>query len=206
MNERHDGLQRIIDGVLEEMAAEEGGGSDPPEVQPGGVLSQDRPHQVEGPNHQEPRLQGASARKRGQEGRGHRPDRAHGPRRRPTPQGRHELAGDIRPAARPGLRGRAHGREGLRRRTPGPRPAQEEAAVAAGEPRAALRDGPGGGVPDGLGVRTVLGLDGTERKIACFAMVCHHCGFFYLPQREAGEPPHRHDPRVRGDGGCPTGC
>lgn len=133
------------------MAAEEGGGSDPPEVQPGGVLSQDRPHQVEGPNHQKPRLQGASARKRGQEGRGHRPDRAHGPRRRPTPQGRHELAGDIRPAARPGLRGRAHGHEGLRRRTPGPRPAQEEAAVAAGEPRAALRDGPGGGVPDGLG-------------------------------------------------------
>lgn len=42
-------------------------------------------------------------------------------------------------------------------------------------------------------------------RIACFAMVCHHCGTCYVeffPNAAPGEPVHRHDPRVRGDGGA----
>lgn len=36
--------------------------------------------------------------------------------------------------------------------------------------------GPGQACQTGWGFATVVGLDGAERKMACFAMVCHHCG------------------------------
>ena len=36
--------------------------------------------------------------------------------------------------------------------------------------------GPGQAYQTGWGLAAVVGLDGAERKMACFAMVCHHCG------------------------------
>ena len=98
MNERRDDLQEIIDKALDEMAAEAGDGFDPPGVQPGGVLPQDGPHEVEGQDDQEARLQGAPARQQRPEGRDYRAHRAHRPCGRPAREGRHQLAGDLREA------------------------------------------------------------------------------------------------------------
>lgn len=69
MNERRDDLQELIDKALKEMTAEAGEDFDPPGMQPVRLLPQDRPDEVEGRNHQGPRLQalphGNSGRKAG---------------------------------------------------------------------------------------------------------------------------------------------
>lgn len=88
-----------------------------------------------------------------EEGRAGRARRPHRPGGRPPAEGRHQLAGDIRAAARPGLRRRPHHGEDLYRRAPGPRAREEAAGGPAGLPRPALQDGARRGLPDGLGLR-----------------------------------------------------
>jgi hypothetical protein len=43
-----------------------------------------------------------------------------------------------------------------------------------------FRTGPGEAYQMDWGFVTVVGLDGTEHEIACFAMICHHCGSSYV--------------------------
>ncbi len=103
------------------------------------------------------RAHGFRALPHGNSGRRAAPGRAcrpHRPGGRPPAEGRHQLAGDIRAAARPGLRRRPHHGEDLYRRVPGPR-AREEGGRW---PRRSCRgqrfqDGARRGLPDGLGLR-----------------------------------------------------
>lgn len=119
MNERHDDLQEIIDAALREMAAEGGRRVRPACMQPRGVLQEDGAHPLPGEDDQGPRVQGPAPREQREEGCAVRARRAHRPVGRPPAKGRHQLAGEIRAAARPGLRRRPHHGEDLHRGAPG---------------------------------------------------------------------------------------
>lgn len=134
MNERHDDLQEIIDAALREMAAEEGDGFDPQACNLA-EFAGGRGSPLPREDGQGTRVQGPAPREQREEGRAGRARRPHRPGGRPPAEGRHQLAGDIRAAARPGLRRRPHHGEDLYRRAPGPR-AREEAA---GGPRQGCR-------------------------------------------------------------------
>lgn len=169
-------------------------------MQPGRPLSQDRVDEVEGQDHQGPRLQGAPAWQHRPEGRDHRAHRTHRPCGRPAREGRRQLAGDLREAGRPGISWRPHERQGLRSRPHGPGPRKEKGGRAAGEPRAALRDRARSGVPDGLGLRHGRR---TGRRRAQDGVPRHGVPPLrqpprrVLPQRAPGEPAH-------GDGPAPS--
>lgn len=122
-------------------------------MQPRGVLQEDGAHPLPCEDGQGTRVQGPAPREQREEGRAGRACRPHRPGGRPPAEGRHQLAGDIRAAARPGLRRRPHHGEDLYRRAPGPRAREEAAGGPAGLPRAALQDGARRGLPDGLGLR-----------------------------------------------------
>ena len=55
-------------------------------------------------------------------------------------------------------------------------PARRRAVAPQGSRGQRFVTGPGQAYQTGWGFVTVVGLDGAEHKIACLAMVCHHCG------------------------------
>ena len=77
-------------------------------MQPRGVLQEDGAHPLPCEDGQGTRVQGPAPREQREEGRAGRARRPHRPGGRPPAEGRHQLAGDIRAAARPGLRRRPH--------------------------------------------------------------------------------------------------
>lgn len=107
MNERHDDLREIIDAALREMAAEEGDGFDPQacnlaEFYRKTGLARSRARTI--------RAHGKSGRRAAS---GVLAGHTGLVNRRPPAKGRHQLAGDIRAAARLGLRRRPHHGEDL---------------------------------------------------------------------------------------------
>lgn len=138
-----------------------------------------------------------------EEGRAGRARRPHRPGGRPPAEGRHQLAGDIRAAARPGLRRRPHHGEDLYRRAPGPRAREETAGGPAGLPRPALQDGARRGLPDGLGLRRGRAPwrgAGADRLLRHGLPPLRGRPRRVLPERAPGEPPHRDAARVLGAG------
>ena len=128
--------------------------------------------------------------------RGRRQRHAHGRR--------HQLGGRLRAHRQSGLRGRQDDGEELHRRTcrPRARPAQARSR-ASGEPRQALQDRAGRGLPDGLGVRERRGLGRRrvpDRVLRDDMPPLRHVLCRVLPQRAPGEPVHRHGARVHRDG------
>lgn len=175
MNERHDDLQEIIDAALREMAAEEGDGFDPQACNLAEFcrrtgLTRSRARTV--------RAHGFRALPHGNSG------------RRAAPGVLAGHTGTVDDLLRKGvtnsqviferllgeLRRRPHHGEDLYRRAPGPRAREEAAGGPAGLPRPALQDGARRGLPDGLGLRRGRAPRREQARIACFAMVCHHCG------------------------------
>jgi transposase len=59
-------------------------------------------------------------------------------------------------------------------------PAKRRAVAPQGSRGQRFRTGPGEAYQMDWGFVTVVGPGGTEYRIACFAMVCHHCGSFYV--------------------------
>lgn len=59
-------------------------------------------------------------------------------------------------------------------------PARRRAVAPQGSRGQRFVTGPGQAYQTGWGFVTVVGLGGAEHKIACFAMVCHHCGSSYV--------------------------
>ena len=59
-------------------------------------------------------------------------------------------------------------------------PARRRAVAPQGSRGRRFVTGPGQAYQMDWGFVTVVGLDGAEHKIACFAMVCHHCGSSYV--------------------------
>ena len=59
-------------------------------------------------------------------------------------------------------------------------PARRRAVAPRGNRGQRFRTGPGEAYQMDWGFVTVVGPDGTEYRIACFAMVCHHRGSFYV--------------------------
>lgn len=102
-------------------------------MQPRGVLQEDGAHPLPCEDGQGTRVQGPAPREQREEGRAGRACRPHRPGGRPPAEGRHQLAGDIRAAARPGLRRRPHHGEDLYRRAPGPRAREEAAGLDLGD-------------------------------------------------------------------------
>lgn len=82
-------------------------------MQPRGVLQEDGAHPLPGKDDQGPRVQAPAPREQREEGPTGRARRTHRPGGRPPAKGRHQLAGDIRAAARPGLRRQPHHGEDL---------------------------------------------------------------------------------------------
>lgn len=172
-------------------------------MQPRGVLQEDGAHPLPCEDGQGPRFQGPDPREQREEGRAGRARRAHRPGGRPPAEGRHQLAGDIRAAARPGLRRRPHHGEDPHRRAPGPRAREEAAGGPAGLPRAALQDGARRGLPDGLGLRRGRAprrRAGADRLLRHGLPPLRERPRRVLPERAPGEPPHRDAARVLGAG------
>ena len=176
MNERRDDLQEIMDKALEEMAAEAGEGFDPQACNLADLCR---------------RTGLTRSRARTTEGHGFRV----------LPHGNTgRKAGTTVPAGHTGLvddllgRGVAdsqatYGRlvgQGCRGGLTSVRvyvaarmdlvPARGGAVAPQGSRYQRFVTGPGQAYQTGRGFVTVVGLDGAERKIACLAMVCHHCG------------------------------
>ena len=59
-------------------------------------------------------------------------------------------------------------------------PARRRAVAPQGSRGQRFVTGPGQAYQMDWGFVTVVGLDGAEHKMACFAMVCHHCGSSYV--------------------------
>jgi transposase len=59
-------------------------------------------------------------------------------------------------------------------------PARRRAVAPQGSRGQRFRTGPGEAYQTDWGFVTVVGPGGAERRIACFAMVCHHCGSPYV--------------------------
>lgn len=110
-------------------------------MQPRGVLQENGTHPLPGEDGQGPRVQGPAPREQREEGRIGRARRAHRPGGRPPAERRHQLAGDIRAAARPWLRRRPHHGEDVGVRDAGPEPPRQGARHLLG----------GGGPPGGEG-------------------------------------------------------
>ena len=176
MNERRDGLQEIMDKALEEMAAEAGEGFDPQACNLADLcrrtgLTRSRARTIKGhgfrvlPHGNTGRKAGAT-----------------------VPAGHTGLVDDL-----PG-RGVTSSRviyerlvgQGRRGGLTSARvyvaarmdlvPARRGAVAPRGSRYQRFVTGPGQAYQMGWGFVTVVGLDGAERKMACFAMVCRHCG------------------------------
>lgn len=180
MSERHDDLQKIIDGALEDMAAEAGDGFDPQ----GRDLAE-------------------FCRRTGLTRSKARTIKSHGFKALPHGNAGKKAAatvltghtGLVDDQLRKGVtnsqvifdRLRAQGYEGglttARAYVAGHRdlvPPKRRQPSPQGNRGRRLGTGPGEACQTGWGFVAVLGLDGAERKIACFAMVCHHCGLFHV--------------------------
>ena len=175
MNERHDDLQEIIDAALREMAAEEGDGFDPQACNLAEFcrrtgLTRSRARTV--------RAHGFRALPHGNSGRRAAPG---------VLAGHTGLVDDL---LRKGVtnsqviferllgQGYAGGLTTVKTYIAAHRdlvPAKRRQA-APQLPRPALQDGARRGLPDGLGLRRGRAPGGERARIACFAMVCHHCG------------------------------
>lgn len=180
MNERRDGLQEIMDKALEEMAAEAGEGFDPQACNLADLcrrtgLTRSRARTIKGhgfrvlPHGNTGRKAGAT-----------------------VPAGHTGLVDDL-----PG-RGVTSSRviyerlvgQGRRGGLTSARvyvaarmdlvPARRGAVAPRGSRYQRFVTGPGQAYQMGWGFVTVVGLDGAERKMACFAMVCRHCGSSYV--------------------------
>ena len=180
MNERRDDLQEIIDKALEEMAAEAGEG-----------LGIDTPGLAE--FCRRTGLTRSRARTTGKHG------------FRALPHGNSgRKAGATVPAGHTGLvddqpgRGAANSQviyerllgQGYRGGPVSARthmaahrdlvPAPRRHVAPQGGRSQRFRTGPGEAYQTGWGFASVENREGSERGIACFAMVCHHCGTFYV--------------------------
>ena len=180
MSERHDDLQKIIDGALEDMAAEAGDGFDP-----------------QGCNLAE------FCRRTGLTRSKARTIKSHGFKALPHGNAGKRAAatvltghtGLVDDQLRKGVtnsqvifdRLRAQGYGGglttVKAYVAGHRdlvPPKRRQPSPQGNRGRRFETGPGEAYQMDWGFVAVLGLDGAERKIACFAMVCHHCGLFYI--------------------------
>ena len=180
MSERHDDLQKIIDGALEDMAAEAGDGFDP-----------------QGCNLAE------FCRRTGLTRSKARTIKSHGFKALPHGNAGKRAAatvltghtGLVDDQLRKGVtnsqvifdRLRAQGYGGglttVKAYVAGHRdlvPPKRRRPSPQGNRGRRFETGPGEAYQMDWGFVAVLGLDGAERKIACFAMVCHHCGLFYI--------------------------
>lgn len=180
MSERHDDLQKIIDGTLEDMAAEAGDGFDPQRCNLAEFC----------------RRTGLTRSKA-------RTIKSHGFKALPHGNAGKKAAatvltghtGLVDDQLRKGVtnsqvifdRLRAQGYEGglttVKAYVAGHRdlvPPKRRQPSPQGNRGRRFETGPGEAYQTGWGFVAALGLDGAERKIACFAMVCHHCGLFYI--------------------------
>ena len=87
-------------------------------------------------------------------------------------------------------------------------PAKRRQAAPQGCRGQRFRTAPGEAYQMDWGFVAVERPGGERARIACFAMVCHHCGGAHgrvLPERAPGEPPHRDAARVSAPG-VPRPC
>ena len=203
MNERHDDLQEIIDAALREMAAEEGDGFDPQACNLAEFcrrtgLTRSRARTV--------RAHGFRALPHGNSGRRAAPG---------VLAGHTGLVDDL---LRKGVtnsqviferllgQGYAGGLTTVKTYIAAHRdlvPAKRRQAAPQGCRGQRFRTAPGEAYQMDWGFVAVERPGGERARIACFAMVCHHCGGRprrVLPERAPGEPPHRDAARVLGAG------
>lgn len=200
MNERHDDLQEIIDAALREMAAEEGDGFDPQACNLAEFcrrtgLTRSRARTV--------RAHGFRALPHGNSGRRAAPG---------VLAGHTGLVDDL---LRKGVtnsqviferllgQGYAGGLTTVKTYIAAHRdlvPAKRRQAAPQGCRGQRFRTAPGEAYQMDWGFVAVERPGGERARIACFAMVCHHCGHAQRRERAPGEPPHRDAARVLGAG------
>lgn len=180
MNERHDDLQRIIDGALEEMAAEAGGGFDPQRCNLADFcrrtgLSRSRARTI--------KRHGFKALPHGNTGRRAETTVLTGHTGLVDDQLRKGVTNSQVIFDRLRAQGYAGGLTTVKAYVAAHRelvPPKRRQPAPQGNRGRRYETGPGEAYQMDWGFATVIGLDGEERRIACFAMVCHHCGAFYV--------------------------
>ena len=201
-NERN-GLQEIIDKAISDIARAEGDSFELDKMNLAGVLEKDGTLEIEGPH-----IEGKRVHRRSpwalRHARRHNGDqRLRGHRERPALRGRHQLGGRLRAHQEPGLQGGRNAVKNYIAAHANLVPAKRR--LAAADPRVAaagvLHIARGGHRWTGGSStwRTGWG-DVQDRVLRNGVPPLRHLLRGVLSQRRQGEPVHRHDPRVRGDG------